>query len=208
MFPMATSANYHHGDLRSALLDAAAEIAAERDGGELSLRAVARRAGVTHTAAYRHFADKRDLLRAVALRGFDQLALVMRDMQEQTDFTLGDIAAAYVAFAQRIPMEFGLMFDRTLCLPAGEPDALAEAGQSAQEQLARMLAERYDLSVEPSEGLAFAAWCQMHGVAVLALETPALRVLSAPELEGLARAAAAFIDTTAANQSDERGRPR
>lgn len=199
---MATSSHYHHGALRNALLDAAAEIAAEGNGGELSLRAVARRAGVTHTAAYRHFADKRALLRAVALRGFDQLAVVMRDMQERPDFTLGDIAAAYVTLAQRIPLEFSLMFDRALCLPEGEPDDLTDAGRHAQDQLARMLQARFDLSAEAGAALGFAALCQMHGLAVLALETPALRVLPGPELEGLARAAAAFINTSAEDATD------
>ena len=61
---------YHHGDLRQALLDAALVILQTKDAKALSLRGVARQAGVSHTAPYRHFADKAALLAAVAEAGF------------------------------------------------------------------------------------------------------------------------------------------
>src|SRR5512142_1755884 len=64
---------YHHGDLRDALLDAAERALDQRGTPALALRAIARTAGVSHTAAYHHFADRQSLLRAVATRGFDQL---------------------------------------------------------------------------------------------------------------------------------------
>jgi len=61
---------YHHGDLRRALLDAALELLAREGASALTLREVARRAGVTHAAPYRHFTDKQALLAAVAEEGF------------------------------------------------------------------------------------------------------------------------------------------
>jgi len=64
---------YHHGDLRRALLDAALELVNELGPSGITLREAARRAGVTHAAPYRHFADKGALLAAVAEQGFVQL---------------------------------------------------------------------------------------------------------------------------------------
>lgn len=194
MFPMATSTSYHHGHLASALLDAATEIAGEDPNGELSLRAVARRAGVSHSAAYRHFADKRALLRALALRGFGELEAILLELRERDDFTMGDVAAAYVGLAQRIPLEFRLMFDGAQCLPPGQPDALTESGIGTRDLLALVLSERYGLAKDEGEAFAFAAWSQMHGVAVLALDSPALRGISGPEAEGMARVAASFLE--------------
>ena len=64
---------YHHGDLRKALLDAASALLAEVGVAAISLREVARRAGVSHNAPYRHFADRDALLAALALQGFEVL---------------------------------------------------------------------------------------------------------------------------------------
>src|SRR6478609_8541931 len=64
---------YHHGDLRRAIVNAALDILRETESLEFSLRELARRAGVTHNAPYKHFADKRDLLAAVSAAGFDML---------------------------------------------------------------------------------------------------------------------------------------
>lgn len=193
---MATSGSYHHGALREALLDAASSMG-EGSGlhGGLSLRGVARRAGVTHAAAYRHFDDKKALLRALALRGFAKLDGVMDGFDGDSAFQLGDVAVAYVSLAREMPTEFGLMFDRSLCLPAGEPDELAQAGLAAQARLAGLLATRFALPEQASFGLAMALLSQMHGVAILALETPALQALTSDQLEDLTRSAASFLAT-------------
>ncbi|MEM8933179.1 MAG: TetR/AcrR family transcriptional regulator, partial [Acidobacteriota bacterium] len=65
--------SYHHGDLRAALVDAAARLLEDDGATALSLRSVAREAGVSHTAPYRHFRDKHELLEAVAASGFRAL---------------------------------------------------------------------------------------------------------------------------------------
>ena len=70
--PAARSA-YHHGDLKRVLVDAAIALVAEGQNWDFSLREVARRAGVSHNAPYNHFADKRDLLAAVAAAGYEAL---------------------------------------------------------------------------------------------------------------------------------------
>jgi AcrR family transcriptional regulator len=70
---------YHHGDLRHAVVVAALEILSETQSLEFSLRELARRAGVSHNAPYKHFADKRELLAAVSAVGFEQLTKRMSD---------------------------------------------------------------------------------------------------------------------------------
>ena len=79
---MAEKSNYHHGDLRQALIDGAIALIAEQDISSLSLREVARRVGVSHAAPYRHFADKEALLAAVAEEGFIRLTASMRQQQQ------------------------------------------------------------------------------------------------------------------------------
>src|SRR5688572_4088998 len=77
---------YHHGDLRRAMVQAALEILRETQSLELSLRELARRAGVSHNAPYKHFADKRELLAAVSAAGFETLTKRMvREMARLSD---------------------------------------------------------------------------------------------------------------------------
>ncbi len=71
--PQSNERPYHHGDLRRAIVKAALEILQETQSLEFSLRELARRAGVSHNAPYKHFADKRELLAAVSAAGFDTL---------------------------------------------------------------------------------------------------------------------------------------
>ena len=71
--------SYHHGDLRSALLDAALDIISELGPQQLTIREVARRAGVSHAAPYRHFADKDQLILAVVEQGFELMRQTIAD---------------------------------------------------------------------------------------------------------------------------------
>jgi len=106
--------NYHHGDLRKALLKATAQIIIAEGPERVSLREVARRCGVSRTAPYRHFKNKNDLMRAVAEDGFKQLkqrydrvmGIEISDPLEH----LRNIAIAYVTFAIENPGYFKLMF--------------------------------------------------------------------------------------------------
>src|ERR1700733_3165199 len=106
-------ATYHHGDLRAALLKAAAaEI--ERSGYEnLSLRELAESLGVSRAAPYRHFEDRRALLAALAADGFDRLTAIYRNAIANGTTPQGRLAAAgraYLAFAAERPQLFRLMF--------------------------------------------------------------------------------------------------
>src|SRR4051794_27635084 len=105
---------YHHGDLQRALVDAAVALLAEGGAAAVTLREVARRAGVTHAAPYRHFADKAALLAAVAEEGFRALHdAVARAGAEAPDDPLARLAAsgqAYLRFAMSHPAHYRVMF--------------------------------------------------------------------------------------------------
>src|SRR6478752_8274737 len=105
---------FHHGNLRAVLLDEAQAVLRERGVNALSLRELAREAGVSHAAPRKHFADRDALLDAVAERGFIRLADRLRDAaaQQPDDFrgALRATASAYVEFAAAEPAILDLMF--------------------------------------------------------------------------------------------------
>lgn len=184
---------YHHGDLRNALLDAARALAQELGGDRITLREVARRAGVSHTAAYHHFADKNDLLRALAVQAFHDL----NDLQRQRidaggglSETLQGLAVDYLEFANSRRAEFSFMWQRELCMPDGEPDPLKDVQLASQQLVTDFLVSRsgIDLSADP-ELATLAYWSLSHGFANIVLETPAFKHAPAEQIEFLARAA-------------------
>src|SRR6478672_7153397 len=95
---------YHHGNLRPALLRAATKTLEKEGVGALSLRDLARRAGVSHNAPYRHFPDRESLLAALAADGFEKLGQAMRGQGGK------EMGEAYVRFALEHPQLFRLMF--------------------------------------------------------------------------------------------------
>ncbi len=105
---------YHHGNLRTALLDAAERTVRERGVQELSLRELAREVGVSHGAPRRHFADRQALLDALAENGFDRLRRELRaavgDAGDDFETRLRETAAAYIRFATADPALLELMF--------------------------------------------------------------------------------------------------
>ncbi len=127
---------YHHGDLRNALIDAAAAIVEVRGLEELSLRGAARRAGVSQTAPYRHFADKEALIAAVAADGFLMLADDLRTAVTSGDLIL--VGKSYFRFAQDHPGRFQLMFGRDITDRQSHAE-LSEAEEELRSVLARLL---------------------------------------------------------------------
>src|ERR1700726_2167298 len=106
------STRYHHGDLRAACLRAAMELLEEDGAAGLSVRAVARRAGVSPGAPYRHYADRDALVSAVAAEGYRELAgyLSAAHPSPSTPDDLAAVAVAYVQFALDRPALFRVMF--------------------------------------------------------------------------------------------------
>src|SRR6201997_5846248 len=101
---------YHHGDLRAAILAEAASLVAERGPDRVSLRELAREAGVSHAAPAHHFTDRRGLFTALAAQGFELLAVALADARPR----FLDAALAYVRFAIEHPGHYRVMFDKSL----------------------------------------------------------------------------------------------
>jgi AcrR family transcriptional regulator len=125
---MSRARSYHHGNLRAALLDAAERSIEELGVEQLSLRELARAAGVSHAAPRGHFPDRQALLDALAERGFERLAAGMRDAAGNPgpgfEARLRATGAAYVAFASSNPALLELMY-------AGKPHSDAPGLQAA-----------------------------------------------------------------------------
>src|SRR5829696_9192910 len=107
---------YHHGDLPRVLLEAAVEAIAEVGPAAVSLRELARRAGVSHAAPAHHFGDKAGLLTAVAADGFRRLAATLRDTYQASGSFL-EVGVAYVGFAVGHRAHFEVMFRPELYHP-------------------------------------------------------------------------------------------
>ena len=182
MLTVSTSAErpYHHGDLPTTLLDAALELLTEGGTEALSLRAVARRAGVSAMAPYRHYADKEHLLAAVAAQGFAafRAALCRADEGAPAGQALVAQAVAYVRFALDNPAMFRLMFGPPRVGRHGE---LAKSSDSAYGVLAnRVAAETPEAS--DREARVLGCWSLVHGLALLFLDADlAGKVSGSPE---------------------------
>jgi AcrR family transcriptional regulator len=165
---------YHHSDLRGALLRTSLELLRDRTSNDFTLREVARRAGVSHNAPYRHFRDKNDLLAAIAEEGFDRLTAAMQSAagEGQTPFEqLQNAGIAYIEFAQAAPEHFSVMFSIDL-RENRHVSAKSAADRSFAELVKLVLASRQGRSFGGSgspEIAALVAWTQVHGIAVLTL---------------------------------------
>ena len=160
---------YHHGDLRRGLVDAARRIL-EADGPTaLSLRAVAREAGVSPAAPYHHFKDKGELLDAVALEGWDALGLALSDARAKAgphDIIVSELGVAYVCFARDNPALYRVMYERSRDKDS-LPDDMRENDESAyclvRETFREIAGD--DVSDMDVELATIAAWCAAHGLA-------------------------------------------
>jgi AcrR family transcriptional regulator len=154
--------NYHHGDLRSAILNEAARLVAERGADQASLRELARGAGVSHAAPAHHFTDRRGLFTALATEGFQLLTKALIDARGR--FT--DAALAYVRFAIEHPGHYQVMFNKSL-LDTSNPE-LAAAEAAAGAELSRGVATLRDPNARADPaGAQLAAWSLVHGFSTL-----------------------------------------
>lgn len=164
---------YHHGDLRAALIQAGLAILAEEGVQGLSLRAAARRAGVSHAAPYRHFADKEALLAAIAEEGFNMFAADVEAARARFPASpraqLEESAWAYVRFALAHPDHLRVMFGGLIENPQAYP-GLRDAGSRAFSVLVKIMragqAAEVMVAGEPRL-LALVAWSQVHGLSLL-----------------------------------------
>ena len=172
---MATKKNYHHGDLRRALLDSALAIIEEQDISALSLRQVARRAGVSHTAPYRHFADKEALLAAVAEEGFQEFSKYLEQARDAESTPLNQLQAtgiAYVKYALRYPTHYRVMFGSYHADTDEGSSLTITANQSFQILVDLIETGQAKKEIKAGEPrlLALANWSLVHGLAMLLLD--------------------------------------
>src|SRR6478736_149187 len=173
---------YHHGDLPRAIVKAALEILRETQSLEFSLRELARRAGVSHNAPYKHFADKRELLAAVSGAGFEILTKLMAsemarlsDPREQ----LFAMLRAYIDHGVRNPALYTLMFGGYL----GSPDHSRPAIELAEAEKAKGLLAgvifagalgsaiaHTPRNEQKIAGAILACWSLVHGLTLLLID--------------------------------------
>jgi AcrR family transcriptional regulator len=167
---------YHHGDLKNALIKAGVEILAKDGVSGLSLRKVAMKAGVSHSAPYSHFADKQALIAAISTEGFRQLyqqvITVTEQYQEQPSRQLVEVAWAYLQFALDDPDRFKVMFSGILEKEKEYPEFVEESQRNFQ--LVKMIIEENQASgvlrSGPSDLAALSVWGIIHGFIMLLLE--------------------------------------
>lgn len=159
--------SYHHGDLRAALLTTA--MAMLERGEPFSLRAVAREAGVSPSAPYRHFPDRDALESALAAQGLrDLLVELTRDQQPPTTVAdLADVGVAYVRFALRRPALFRVMFGNECDT---DNDERVRAAAAVHELLATSITGVFPDADTDAAALALGGWGLVHGLACLYLD--------------------------------------
>lgn len=168
--------SYHHGDLKNSLIATAARLIDRRKDVSFTIRELAAEANVSHAAAYRHFASKRDILAAVAEVGFGKLqadlAAVKKRHASHPDRELVAQAKAYVEFAISHPGNYRAMFHPEL----GGHDDYAELSAVAKQAFDSLLetvtrgVEKGLFAKRPPLELAIAAWSTVHGLSLLMID--------------------------------------
>lgn len=160
---------YHHGDLRRALVEAACRLLEKEGASALSLRGVAREAGVSPAAPYHHFKDKSELLEAVAHEGWEKLAVAFQPAREAHTSArdrVRELGVAYVGFANRHPDLYRVMYDCSRD-KADMPAHLHEDENSAYGRVKNVL---ISAGADPTDEIGLelatiACWCAAHGLA-------------------------------------------
>lgn len=166
---------YHHGNLRPALLELAQRQLEALGPDKLSLRALAREAGVSQTAPYRHFADKGALLAALAGRGHQALRDCTRlacDGCEQAAERIVRAGLAYIHFAQQNPALYKLMFGPVIDDPLVYPE-LREAGRDSFDVILGIVQQGLaegSFTPERADLIAMSCWSMVHGIASLSID--------------------------------------
>ena len=162
-------ARYHHGDLRRALCDAVLAHAGEFGGtGQLTLREAARRAGVSHSAPYRHFPDKEAILAAVAAEGFARLSSALRAARsggKDKERRFIRTGLAYLRFAREARGHVAVMFG-----PEIAKSHTAELQRNANDAftvLQEMASDAGAVDAAEARRLAIVIWSLVHGLAAL-----------------------------------------
>ncbi|WP_019818824.1 TetR/AcrR family transcriptional regulator [Saccharomonospora saliphila] len=156
---------YHHGHLRRAVIDAAIDVIEREGTGSISLRELARRAGVSHAAPAHHFRDKAGLLTAIAIEGNEILANSLAEALESESRALLEFGVRYVEFAHTHPAHFEVMYRPDL--HHRDDPALVAARRRTETLLRAGVATLPDENGRETEVGAIASWSLAHGFATL-----------------------------------------
>jgi len=171
-----TSKTYHHGNLKEALISAGLEILSEQGIEGLSLRNVAKKIGVSHTASYNHFPDKQALVAAISTAGHEQLHQILLDTFEKSKHSsshiIPEIAWAYLQFALDNPAIFKLMFSGALEEERAHPEyvEISMKNISLLEEIIIYCQNKGQLMEGGVEIVAIKLWSSVHGFTNLILE--------------------------------------
>jgi AcrR family transcriptional regulator len=167
---------YHHGDLKNALIQAGIGILSEQGLHALSLRKVAQRAGVSHSAPYAHFADKQALIAAISTEGYRQLyeclAVAVAQYRHDPQRQLIEASWAYIQFALREPAHFKITLSSVVDKEQEYPAFLAMTHQAfgLLLEVTQACQQAGILKPGPSEQMAVSVWSTVHGLTSLILE--------------------------------------
>lgn len=183
--------NYHHGDLRTALIQATIEMINQHGIESITMRKLSERVGVSRTAAYRHFSDKEDLLTATAIEGFKQFTSALQIGRLDTSIDeinqLRMMGQAYIRFAMENSAYYRLMFGDTVIQ---ESEALQKVCDASFNELLIMIERLQEIGVisrdEPRMQSIY-IWSVMHGLSSLVIDN---KLQSDIELQDIL----AFID--------------
>jgi AcrR family transcriptional regulator len=186
---------YHHGDLKAALIDGAVELIAERGVRRFSVAELSRRLGVTVAAPYRHFANRDELLAAVAVRALHAFGEALAARSPETDppeQRLAAMAAGYVRFAAQEPALFGVVFGVGLDKKKRDQE-LRQAYEDLEGVLEACVAELCPGDPDAAEQLTDAIEATAHGYAALLTDQP-----GTPDATDIDRAAEQAANATRA----------
>ncbi len=165
---------YRHGDLRNAVLDAAALLVAQRGGPDFTLREIAERVGVQHTAIYRHFPAKEAIISAMATRAFVRLAERFASAREACGDDarryLEALADAYFVTVAEEPGAYRVMFANIDLEDAERQASSRRCFEALVEGFARCQALGIVRNDQPAIAIAAANWSAMHGLAMLMID--------------------------------------
>ena len=162
-----------HGDVRRLVLDAAIAIIESNGAESLSMREVARQAGVSHQAPYHYFGDRSGIFAAISEEGFSGLAHAFRDVHETEMPAAKAGFIAYLNFAREHVGHFRVMFRNDICGVMSH-DLTAVAADSAFDELRLMVSRITGPEIDPNKAFTFAAmlWSLSHGLATLVIDGP------------------------------------
>ncbi len=173
-----TRTTYHHGDLKNSLIEAGIEILAKEGVGGLSLRKVARKAGVSHAAPYAHFADKQALIAAIAAEGHrkihERLTAVWASQSGDPLRLLAGSAWTYISFGLEFPDYYKVTFSGTLENEHSHPE-FVEYSQRNSQLLKNIIEQCRNAGIlqtkEINSGIqAISLWGQLHGLVSLIIQ--------------------------------------